>query len=254
MAATLLQIAQRVHEIRIRVDDARTTVQQGANTARSRTTRLSELLRRLGRRPQLGRRPDELLARLSDTARRLTVLSQRLLALGYELDILLHHLVVVTTPTGRAEPGQQGDALPKPLFVEEAARRLPVRPETGGKTHGLAFNKYGLPIGDDIIESGYNGPARDAAGIDPQNRKLFGANFARTHVEAHLSAIMRQQREHKDTTLVINNGPDDDVLGCQSNLEDIMPRGSTIAVYVRDRNGLRYWGKFTGNGKAVLDE
>lgn len=215
MAATLLQIAQRVREIRTRVDDARTTVQQGANTARSRTTRLSELLRRLGRRPQLGRRPDELLARLSDTARRLTVLSQRLLALGYELDILLHHLVVTATPTGRAEPGQQGDALPKPQFVEDAARRLPVRPETGGKTHGLAFNKYGLTIGDGIIESGYNGPGASRYGVDPKQRRLYNADFARTHVEAHVAAIMRRNRDLMDVTLVINNVPYGGPLGCQ---------------------------------------
>lgn len=65
---------------------------------------------------------------------------------------------------------------------------------------------------------------------------------------------MRKQRELKDVTLVINQVPDDRDLGCQSHLAHIVPKNCTIAVYVADSDGLRYWGKFTGNGKAVLDE
>lgn len=254
MADSLLQIAHRIKEIRERVDQVRVSVGRGADFAKTHASRLSEILRRLTPRPEIGNRPAELLARMSHSARRLAQISQHLHALGYELDILLHHLVVTSTPAGRAEPGHDGDALPKPLFVEDAARKLPVRTKEGEKTHGRAFNRFGLPIGDGVIESGYTGPARDAEGIDPRQRLLFGAHFARTHVEAHLAAMMRKRRDFNDVTLVINNVPDRDQVGCQKYLQDIMPRGSSMAVYVKDDKGLRYWGRFSGNGKAVLDD
>lgn len=53
---------------------------------------------------------------------------------------------------------------------------------------------------------------------------------------------MRRDRNLTNVSLVINNVPDNDVLGCQKNLQDILPRGTTVAVYVTDHNGLHYWG------------
>lgn len=60
-----------MREIRSRVDDVHTVVQHGADSARARTTRLAEVLRRLGTRPQLGNRPTELLTRMAQSARQL---------------------------------------------------------------------------------------------------------------------------------------------------------------------------------------
>lgn len=74
------------------------------------------------------------------------------------------------------------------------------------------------------------------------------------HVEPHAAAIMRRPGGPRQTILVINNPPCYEPgwpLMCEPLLPGILPRGSTLNVYVSDGNGTRFHKTYTGTGAEI---
>ena len=93
----------------------------------------------------------------------------------------------------------------------------------GGKTSGVLVRPDGTEV---PLESGYNGPALDL----PKPRPGMNGNIV-SHVEAHASAIMRNDGLN-EAFLYINRMPCPGVNGCLQNLSRMVPSGSTLNIYV----------------------
>jgi nucleic acid/nucleotide deaminase of polymorphic system toxin len=76
---------------------------------------------------------------------------------------------------------------------------------------------------------------------------------ARTHVEGHAAALMRQPDAPGEAVLVITREPCDDVSwGCRNVLPDLLPQTRSMHVYVVGDDGEPSWfDSYSGTGKGV---
>jgi len=88
-------------------------------------------------------------------------------------------------------------------------------------------------------------------------RLLIPCNIGMTHVEGHVAAIIRERARAAPTepvhaSLVLTREPCPGRLGCQALLRDLLPAGSSITVYVKQKSGPPTWfDTFDGNGRVV---
>ena len=66
-----------------------------------------------------------------------------------------------------------------------------------------------------------------------------------------VAARMRHPDGPREVTLVLNNEPDDDPLGCDRMLPSILRRGSRLTVWVVDADGPRFFKTYVGTGEGV---
>ncbi|WP_412745319.1 DddA-like double-stranded DNA deaminase toxin [Krasilnikovia sp. MM14-A1004] len=76
-------------------------------------------------------------------------------------------------------------------------------------------------------------------------------NVGLAHVEGHVAALMRERPELEYVHLVLTSEPCKGKFGCNALLRDMLPIGSTLDVYVRERGKLRFHDRYFGNGRVV---
>jgi hypothetical protein len=132
--------------------------------------------------------------------------------------------------------------------VQRILTQLPARPGGKGPTDGVLEGPDGTRL---PIKSGYEGPRQPGTGRRlPSGRdlpRLPGLDrYRRSHVEAHAAAVIRGNRWTK-ATLYLNNVPCERPytrtvkggrvctwLGCLVYLEDWLPKGYELVVFVKD--------------------
>jgi hypothetical protein len=142
----------------------------------------------------------------------------------------------------------------RPVWIGDAARRLPPRPAGLGPTHGLAFDTAtGTPLSEQPYRSGRN--IAGTADLRPLPG-LRGFPWTLTdHVESVVAQHMRRPGAPRDVTLVVNNEPcTDDPYGCDRVLRHIIPAGSRLTIHVMDSehpDGVRLFRRYDGTGKGI---
>lgn len=158
-----------------------------------------------------------------------------------------------TPPTLRSEPAATEEPIP-PVIVDAAAKLREMLPR-GVKTVGQVLDGDGQSWGPEIW-SGTNGPAKGAPGLRTDGTKVKWHRLGAVlhHVEGHAAALLRRDGAPKHVTLVISKEPCAiPVIGCQSIIDDVLPRGSSITVYVANEDGtVQKWNNgFNGNGRGL---
>jgi hypothetical protein len=132
-----------------------------------------------------------------------------------------------------------------PAAIERLSDLLePWRPSED--TVGYAYDAERRRLDDDRFVSGRQRAGN--AGLKPPWRHLA---IATDHVEGHVAARMREPGGPREVTLVINNEPCDDPLGCDKFLPMLMPRGSRLDVWVVGEDGPRLFKTYRGTGEGV---
>ena len=116
-------------------------------------------------------------------------------------------------------------------YIQGLRSRLPTRTGSNAPTHGIfAYVDDAGNIVEVPLQSGIQGPAQQLP------RGLPGLSIVtRTHVEAHVAALM-EQRGIRQGVLVINNPTCSYIhygrtRGCSVHFEDWLPRESQVTVY-----------------------
>lgn len=221
---------------------------------------------------------------LEDALPHLTTFREALAA--YLTDLTGHAPDAPSSVDPVASPGAGGTdraarrAEPLPDHVRREASKLPyritdeqswARGEVPKPTHGIATDddNGNADIGG-LIRSGARGANKGRPGL----RKDYPLGTP-NHVEAHVAALMRQNRDLRNVSLVLNNrpcgpdqpirvhatrdikrGPDGSVqyarYTCDEQLPAILPQGARLTVYVREPGrGLYQWKTYTGTGEAI---
>lgn len=155
-----------------------------------------------------------------------------------------------TPPTPNVAPANDEKV---PDFVTAAAHRLRDR-VPHSKTVGLLLDGEGNPLSNEIW-SGEDGPGRGAPRLRRDGPKPWaGMTPAKEHVEGHAAAILRQDDAPSGAVLVLTKKPCPGRYGCRQLLPDLLPRGTTLRVYVVAEDGtVELFGKrpYRGNGLGV---
>lgn len=123
-----------------------------------------------------------------------------------------------------------------------------IRPHVGiRKTVGILTRADGSEIGGEIW-SGREGPGKGGPGLAAPWRHMQTMN---EHVEGHAAAVMRRDG-HRDAVLYISRRPcEDDPYGCQRQLENALPAGARLTVFIVDQRGGIKPRKFIGNRRGL---
>lgn len=171
------------------------------------------------------------------------------------------YLVDVGAPAGPGDSStserhsRDPETLPDPEVVPEFAHDIIAGldyPEMEKPAVGAACTWDGERFGEQLY-SGSKGPAGTAGGV---RTDLPGAphlwDSVRTHVEAHLATLMRHPSAPKHVVLFIDRPPCPKKFGCAKNLQHLVPKGSTVTIYVALKDGMvEPWGRVTGTGRML---
>lgn len=151
---------------------------------------------------------------------------------------------------GSVEP--EAAAPPKTTFNAKRPDRdkvAEVRPHVG-KPHAFAtlWDGQGRKVVG-VHSADNDGPARQAPWCEPWGSyaKL------RRHIEGHAAARMHRDG-HREMALYINMSPCSYDDGCNANLEQILPRGTTLWVHVLNKNGWTTRKRYDGTGESYEEE
>jgi hypothetical protein len=112
----------------------------------------------------------------------------------------------------------------------------------------------GVPLHDGLIVNGSQGQIVDNAATLRMDERPWAmkGNIALSHVEGHVAALMRKKDGPQHVDLVVTREPCKGRYGCDERLAEVLPRGSTLSVYVRSGGQLTLYKTFIGTGEAVL--
>ncbi|MGH8793557.1 MAG: DddA-like double-stranded DNA deaminase toxin [Stackebrandtia sp.] len=124
-----------------------------------------------------------------------------------------------------------------------------IRPLLGRKkTVGHAYDTVtGEQVGDGEIWSVREGPGRGGSGLAAPWRQMESLT---EHTEGHAAAIMRAQGP-RDVTLYINREPCPGPDGCRERLNEALPQGDRMTVFVVRPGGAVRRRKFEGTGEGL---
>ena len=180
-------------------------------------------------------------------------------------------------------PARQPYGVGVPDYVQRLARRLPARRpddiawaagELPDKTMGIAVAEGSeTPLGGGPLASGKLGPNQKKPGLKRYPEFRWGTQ---NHVEAHVAALMRQDRSLRNVVLTLNNEPcgpaqprrnrrTGEVLRgqdgnisykqytCHEQVEAALPRGARLTIFVADGpdGQVRRWGTYVGTGEGI---
>lgn len=165
---------------------------------------------------------------------------------------------VLTPVTSPAADSPTSTPTFAPVWIQEAAGRLPRRPRNKGPTHGILTDTAGVPMlglpltrSDGQLRSGDAPGAR--AGIRPDWHPLAQVTFE--HVEAHAAALLRLPGAPRSAVLVVNNltcVSRGQYVGCDELLPGMLPQNTELAVYVTDGQRTHLTKVYTGTGEGLL--
>jgi hypothetical protein len=213
-----------------------------------------QLLTSGSRHPLVRRLPaawDAALVRLRDADQMLSGAASALVEYGQIIGVKLGSTAAAATP-GKSDSGAVATAA-VPTVVRDIARRLRAPP--GAKTAGIATTADGAPLHDGVVVNGAHGALVDNAAslrTDDPVIPWHQTSATRTHVEGHITALMRQPEGPRDVVLVLNRPPCPGQRGCRTLLPGMLPQGSRLHVYVAGEDGnVRLFKTYVGNGRGV---
>ena len=151
------------------------------------------------------------------------------------------------TPASRNDPHEQlAELPPRPRYDRSKAEeiRLYVGDE---KAIGRLYRGDDVEPAGDLIYSGQRGPGSGGPGLTG-GWKLWDS--LTQHAEGHAAAIMRRD-SIRDGVLYLNMHPCRKPKGCHDNIEEALPQGSRLTVWVVNKDGSSLRRIYEGNGEAT---